>query len=428
MNIKTAVALGVLVFLVSGCQQPGDGGSPFETYPPIPYKRLITNSDSVEMICYVDTEKYNPLNAKDYIFSAGAETPETQFFNHVVLAYAYMIKDGRGYTRIGLSPALKYILDNGKTYIKPLQLKGIRVLVELRSGICSETEDGQGAGLGTMDMAAINEFTKELKNLVDHYGIDGFDFNDIGGGRRSYPPLTRQLTRFQSNNPMYPDNMFEDTAGNPLGDTEVEAILWREGGNNLSNLVQRANEILKEKKSFVLENGNPDSILINQEIQRVFLVRAQNHGDKLIYKIRDAYMPDAYAGANAIVAENLGYIINGFPYDNTKPHASLWDENMKRDAGPEADHKYAPFAVDLSDQKDTNTARLWANTFLLKDPDGGRDLTNQNRYGALFFTDLRPVSEGGDIAAYLTYFSQILFGRVTRLAEGPGGGNYPKTW
>ena len=431
MNVKT-ISLGAiaLVFFAAGCQQPDGGGSPFEMNPRIPFKRLITNSASVEMICYVDTEKHNPLNAKDYFFSAGAEAPETQFFNHVVLAYAYMSKDGRGYTHIELSPALRHILDNSKIYIKPLQLKGIKALIEIRSGNYSEHEDGQGAGLGTMDMASINEFTPELKILADQYNIDGFYFNDVGGGRKSYPPLTRHLTQFQSDKPLYPADLFRDSDGNPLGDAEVEAVLWREGGNNFSNLIQRANEMLKEKWSFQIDNGNPETPVTSGEIQRVFLVCAKNHGDNLLNKIRDAYMPDAYAGANAIVTGNLEYIVNDSPYDTTRPHPSLWDESLSREAGHESDDKYAPFTVDLSDQKDMAVARQWARTFLYKNPAEPPDTTaaNHNRYGALFFTNLRPLSESAHNAAYLTYFSQTLFGRVTRLAEYPGAGDYQKTW
>jgi hypothetical protein len=87
-KVKTAFTL-MAVFFVIGCQQPRTGGSPSEMFPPIPLKRLMTNSTPVEAVCYVDVEKYNPLNAKDYIFTANADTPETQFFNYVVLGFSY---------------------------------------------------------------------------------------------------------------------------------------------------------------------------------------------------------------------------------------------------------------------------------------------------------------------------------------------------
>jgi len=421
-----ALVLVLLILFLPGCEQPGERGAPFEMHPPIPQKRLVTNSANVEMICYVDTEKYNPLNVMDYFFSASAESPETQFFNYAVLAYAYLTKDRQGYIHVELSPALKHVLDNGLKYIKPLHLKGIKVLIEIRSGLFLETEDGQGIGLGTMDMATINEFTRDLKTLVDHYGIDGFDFNDTGGGRKAYPPLTRNLTQFQSAKPLYPEEMFMDKDGKPLGDTEIESLLWREGGNNLSNLIQRTNEELKETWNMELINGT-QTTAVTQSIRRPLLVRAVNHGDKLLSKIRDEYMPDAYAGADAKVEGNLQFIVHDSPYNNTKPHASLWDEIQKIDVGAVSDDQYVPFGIDLNDKKDAGTARLWARTFLLKDPDGTLDAPNHNRYGALYFFNLPPISESNN-TAYLTYFSTTLFGRTTRLSDRHGAGDYKKDW
>jgi len=429
MRFLSCLALGALAFLLPGCTQPGAGGSPFETNPPIPLKRLITNSAPVELILYVDTEKYSPLNAMDYCFSASAESSETQLFNHVVLAYAYLTKDGQGYTRIELSPALRYVLENSRVFIKPLHRKGIKVLVELRSGIFSDSDEGLGAGFGTMDMAAIDVFTAELGALADKYGIDGFDFNDTGGGRNSCPPLSRNLTRFRSDRPLYPGTLFKDPEGNELGEAETESLLWREGGNNFCNFIYRANEILKDNWITDFING-AQSYSETRVLQKVIFVHATNHGNHLLSFIRNDYMPDAYSGADPKVTGNLRYVVNTTPYDNTRPHAYFLDEEQNLDVGAEADDQYVPFAIDLSDPKDADTARLWARTFLLKDPNGSQTLAaNQNRYGALLFTNLRPVSEGGgNNAAHLTYFTQILFGRTTRLAGSPGAGDYKKNW
>lgn len=416
-------AAGIAALLASSCMQPNSGGSPFELNPEIPFKRLITNSAPVKTICYADAERDNPLNAKDYVFAASAEAPETQFFNYVVLGYGYLTKGRDGYTHLELTPGLKRILDSSITYIKPLHQRGIQVLIEVRSGIFAETEDGAGAGLGTMDMAAVNELIKELKRLIEHYGIDGFDFNDTGGGKKSYPPLTRELKRFQSDIPLYPESLFADEAGNPLSGSEIEAALWIEGGSNFSNLIQRLNEELKQVYTRVSINGNLETIE-TQTVERSIFVRDRNHGRHLLSQLRMAYMPDAYSGADPKVPGNLRYIVHDIPYDDTRPHPSLWDEAQNRDTGAESDEQYAPFAVDLLDQKDAAEARRWGNVFLLKNPDGSSsDSSNQNRYGALFVTNLRPVSEVNS-AAYLTYFSRVLFGRTTMLVNQPGAGDY----
>ena len=427
MNNIIKCMAGIAALLAVSCLQPNGGGSPFELNPEIPFKRLMTNSAPVKAICHVDTEHANPLNAKDYVFAASAEAPETQFFNYVVLAYGYLVKDRQGYTHLELSPSLKHILDNSITYIKPLHQKGIQVLIEVRSGIFSDTEDGVGAGMGTMDMAAINEFIKELKLLVEHYGIDGFDFNDIGGGKNSYPPLTRQLKQFQSDSPLHPDSLFVDADGNPLSDTEIETVLWIEGGSNFSNLIQRLNEELKVSYTSTYKNGSAETSE-TQTVERAILIRSQNHGRHLLSQLRMAYMPDAYSGADPKVPGNLHYIINDTPYDNTQLHASLWDEAQNRDVGEESDDQYAPFAVDLLNRQDEAAASRWAKTFLLRNPDGSSsDSGNQNRYGALYITNLRPVSESNQ-TTYLTYFSRVLFGRTTMLADRPGAGDHRREW
>jgi hypothetical protein len=428
---KAKITFGTLMlFLALGCQLSEGGGGSTEIALSIPHKRLITNSTPVENICYVDVEKYNPLNAKDYIFTANADTAETQFFNYVVLGFSYLVKNERGYTYLELTPALQYILANSKTYIKPLRQKGIRVLIEVRSGNYADDQDGAGLGFGTLDMAAINELTKELKLIVNRYGIDGFEFNDTGGGQRAYPPLTRNLTQFQSDTPLYPNGLFINDDGFPLTDAEIIEKLWIEGGSNFVNLIQRTNEALKESYTNTYSDGSTD----NAEVVRAILVRNTGHGGHLLSDVRMAYMPDAYSGADVKVITNLEYIVNAFvPDENASfpPHAALWNEDQKDIVGENEDDRYAPFAVDLGDQKDADTARLWARSFLLKDPAGSTtDNDNQNRYGALYFTNLPPVSEVKSVTnlAYLSYFSMTLFGRSVRLADAPGAGDYKKTW
>jgi hypothetical protein len=435
MKNAMKITFGIIaMFFILACQQTEDAGSPFEFNPSIPFKRLITTSSRVETICYVNVEKENPLNVKDYILAGDANNPDTQFFNYVVLGYSYMNKDSRGYTRLEITPALQSMLDNSITYIKPLQSKGIKVLIEVRSGNFRDDEDGIGAGFGTMDVAAIDEFIKDLKMTVNQYGIDGFDFNDIGGGKNSYSPNTRYLKQFQKDDPLYPESLFKKkTDGGVITDEnededEIKRILWVEGGSNFSNLIQRTNESLKETYTSIWKNGSSTSD-VPSHVERSILVRGSNHGNHLLSQIRMAYMPDAYSGADPKVSGNLEYIIHDVSYSSEKLHPSIWDEAQQKDVGTEADNKYAPFAIDLLDQKTGDTARFWAKTFLLKDPDASpADSSNQNRYGALYFTSLRPVSEAGSAGGYLTYFSQELFGRITRLTDNPGAGDYKKAW
>jgi hypothetical protein len=372
-------------------------------------------------------EKENPLNAKDYVFAASAENPETQFFDYVVLGYSYLTKDARGYTHLEMTSTLRYILENTVTYIKPLHQKGIKVLIEVRSGIYNDTNDeGVSAGFGTMDMASINEFTKELKLLVDQYGIDGFDFNDTGGGKNSYPPFTRNLKQFRNDLPLYPDNLFLDD-NTPLSPAEINKVLWLEGGSNFSNLIQRTNEALKETYTSVWKNGSQETSE-TQSVDRIILVRNRNHGSHLLSQLRMAYMPDAYSGADPKVTGNLRFIVNDTPYNTETPHAPLWDETRGQDVGAEeAENVYIPFTVDLSAPKERTEAESLAKAFLGKDLDPNNlDSTNYSSYGALLFTGLQPVSEAAGTLSYINYFSREIFRRSVQLA--PGAGDYRKTW
>ncbi|MDR0411088.1 MAG: hypothetical protein LBH75_03855 [Treponema sp.] len=434
------IAFGILVlFLALACQVPESEGSPSDILPAIPQKRLMSSSTPVEFICYIDAAQGNPLNAKDYIFPANADSAETQFFNYVVLGYSYLVKNEQGYAYLELTPALQYILANSKTYIKPLRQKGIQVVIEVRSGNYGETEDGVGLGLGTLSMAAINELTKELKLVINKYGIDGFEFNDIDGGKSAYPPLTRNLKQFQSNAPLYPDSLFETDDGSHLPDAEITDKLWIEGGSNLGNLIQRTNEALKESYSNLYDaynfTNNTYGITADDEVERVIIVRNTGHGGRLLANVRDMYMPDAYSGAKRDVVGNLKYVASAAAplADASFPaHMSIWNEEQKTDDGKNLDDRYTPFVVDLGYRKNEATVRLWAKSFLLKDPDGSTaDSDNQNRYGALYFTNLGPVTDGGlqvDFASYLTYFSWELFRRRVSLADSPNAGNYKKDW
>jgi hypothetical protein len=422
------IAFLIPILFLTGCPQPESGGSPFALMPEVPQKKLLTNETPVEAVCYVDVSAYNPLNAKDYVFSASADTPETPFFNYVVLGYAYLSKDARGYTSLEMTAALRHVLENSTVYIKPLHLKGIQALVEIRSGRYNDEKDaGLGVGFGTMDMAAINELVKEFKLLINRYGIDGFYFNDIGGGKNAYPPFTRNLTQFQSNLPLYKEELFLDDNGNALSTADIDEVLWREGGSNFSNLIQRTNEALKETYTSVWKNGSQELSQV-QALDRILLVRSHKHGNHLLSQLRMEYMPDAYSGADPKVTGNLRFIVNDTPYDYTKPHAPLWNETQGReDVGrEEAENVYIPFAVDLSAPKNTDETGALASAFLYKDMNP--DSSEPSSYGGLFFSNLKPVSEAPSTAAYLSAFSAALFGSETLLAEDAGAGDYRKTW
>ncbi|MDR0568979.1 MAG: hypothetical protein LBG87_07235 [Spirochaetaceae bacterium] len=422
MYAKTIFAGAVILLVLISCGESSGEGVPLGTISEIPKKTLVSSVNAaVEALLFVDAETQNPLNAGEYILR-NADGSETQFFNYVILSYAYLEKQ-RGYLSVTLTPSLKAILDNSVKYLKPLKEKGIKIVIEIRSGVFSDAEPGAQTGFGTMDVASIQNLITSLKALITEYGVDGFDFNDAGGGERAYPPYTEYLKQFQSDTPLYQERLFQDGDGNRLSEDIITAKLWREGGSNFSNLLQMTNENLKENYTWTLKNGSAKDTNTSKLFIRSILCHDTNHGRYLLDYLRNEYMPDAYSGADQSIAGNVRYIIHDTGWDQAYRHASLFYESENRDAGAERDARYAPFAVDLQNRPDNETALSWAEAFLQgDDPDYADGRNDTSKYGALVFSNLPAVSDAGyDVAEYLSLFSQTLFGCSAELSSG---GNY----
>ena len=65
------------------------------------------------------------------------------------------------------------LLENGgyQTYVKPLQDKGIKVLLTVLG-------DWQGIGVANMNDTQTTQFAKILAHAVEKYGLDGIGFDD----------------------------------------------------------------------------------------------------------------------------------------------------------------------------------------------------------------------------------------------------------
>ena len=77
---------------------------------------------------YIETNDVNPLNAGDYMLEDG-----TAFFDIVELFASNINKDKNGNPTLFLNDKLANILENGgvEKYVRPLQEKGIRVLLSV---------------------------------------------------------------------------------------------------------------------------------------------------------------------------------------------------------------------------------------------------------------------------------------------------------
>ena len=67
---------------------------------------------------------------------------------------------------------MRHILDNRDIYIRPLQEAGIRVSLTILG-------NGDGSGVANLSDEAARAFAQDLRSIVDTYGLDGVDFDDM---------------------------------------------------------------------------------------------------------------------------------------------------------------------------------------------------------------------------------------------------------
>ena len=85
------------MFLLNACGQPGDLPMPSRTNNTVKGITYVEYGKErfrpIEMVCYIDTSQYNPLNALDYTMKSSG----VQFFDYVILGGAYLKKDSKGF-------------------------------------------------------------------------------------------------------------------------------------------------------------------------------------------------------------------------------------------------------------------------------------------------------------------------------------------
>lgn len=142
---------------------------------------LVTESQNTEIVgtravsdktpkltVYIETNDINPLNMGEYYFCG--TNPKDYVVDHVVL-FASNIRGTVSTVELYHNPNQTYILNNRNTLVKPLQDKGIKVLLGLLG-------DHTGVGFANLTTDQITSFANQVANCVDDYGLDGVDFDD----------------------------------------------------------------------------------------------------------------------------------------------------------------------------------------------------------------------------------------------------------
>jgi glycosyl hydrolase family 18 (putative chitinase) len=130
---------------------------------------LITQKNHPLGVVYVEVNSNNILNSGCYTLLNSGQ----QLFDIAVIFAANINYDVAHHRAVEYNNEnVTKVLQNRDTYIKPLQDKGIKVLLTILG-------NHQGAGISnfTSRIAAFN-FAKQLRDTVNFYGLDGIDFDD----------------------------------------------------------------------------------------------------------------------------------------------------------------------------------------------------------------------------------------------------------
>lgn len=127
-----------------------------------------TKPGGFTMVSYFEVNDMNPLNARNY-FLADSGKPFFDIVNIFAANINYDAASGRAYVHFNDNVA--HLLANRDKYIAPLQAMGIRVCLTILG-------NHDRVGLANLSAEGAREFARELRVVVDTYGLDGVDFDD----------------------------------------------------------------------------------------------------------------------------------------------------------------------------------------------------------------------------------------------------------
>lgn len=127
-----------------------------------------TKPGGFKMVSYIEVNDMNPLNVKNY-FLAESGKPFFDIVNIFAANINYDAASGRAYVHFNDNVA--HLLANRDKYIAPLQEMGIRVCLTILG-------NHDRVGVANLSAEGAREFARELRVVVDTYGLDGVDFDD----------------------------------------------------------------------------------------------------------------------------------------------------------------------------------------------------------------------------------------------------------
>lgn len=320
-------------------------------------------------LVYIEVNDSNPLNALSYTFKKSGR----QFFDYVVIFSAtlnYSAEKGVYLGYIHNNENIKHIFENREKYIKPLQDKGIKVLMGLLG-------DHDGVSFGTLDAEDAKKFAALCKETVDAYGLDGVDFDDEWANSERDHIF------------VYPDGYYWDAERNEgveynnyKDDPEGALAAWKAGGEKMARCIVEMRRAMPNKTITLFEYNFGRYLP-----ETVDGVNVASQIDWAMYAIYGKYRADSFNGI---------------------PHA-----------------KYAPMAISFKDWNDERfemPRRVADNGNLDNDISYISNLLYNyvGGYGFLFFYNLNDV----DKSDFISMASRIIYNDDVVHS----GAAYPKDW
>jgi hypothetical protein len=118
-------------------------------------------------VAYIEVNDHSMLSAGKYTLANGG----AQVIDVAVIFAANINYDGSN-AYLFFNDQVTNVLNNVATQVRPLQQKGIKVLLSILG-------NHQGAGFANFpNQASADAFAQQLADAVNRYGLDGIDFDD----------------------------------------------------------------------------------------------------------------------------------------------------------------------------------------------------------------------------------------------------------
>jgi hypothetical protein len=387
-------------------------------------KIIPGTNQKVKIGVYVEVNDHNPLNAGSYVLEDG-----TYLFDYVIL-FAANIRNrnpnGTGTVDpyVHLNENVQHLLTNNTKYIKPLQDKGIKVVLGLLG-------DHDGVSFGTMNDNDRAAFANNVKRVVDLYNLDGVDFDDEWGSKEDWEGWTdnygsispNSIWTYPTSSWGYPTSVTvyrNPSMGivanngqlNAPGDAEM-ARMWKESGESYYKTILKTREVLGNGKIITLYEYNTGRYITENGVTNGGATAAGLQG-AIDYALQPWYnrnIPNSANGLPRSIYSPFGMDLGGHAYaaQNGAPNP--------------------PIAIS-GNERASNTIYNYATLYK-------EEAAKGDAYGVLYFYGLEPASNllkyvSTDSRAtvtkeeYISRATSIIFGQNCILTTE--GGDYRKDW